>query len=167
MPIYVTHPGACWFSIIVQNSQSFLCTVHLWASHQNSYCKYDERLHSVQSGSKHRWHAVKMFYLFKLLSKFIHTLTIYLTTTSVAKAIASSDGVISKQCQMGCDAIWCYKCTRGKLHDGDHSCRIFAKLTEKKILHVYECRMKRSRLHTLEHTDPVSLKKCGPRFDLP
>jgi len=24
----------------------------------------------------------------------------------VAKAIASSDGVIRKQCQMGCDAIW-------------------------------------------------------------
>jgi hypothetical protein len=30
---------------------------------------------------------------------------IYLTTMSVAKAIASSDGVSSKQSQTGCDAI--------------------------------------------------------------
>jgi len=85
------------------HNRSFL---HLWASHQNSYSKYDDRLYSVQSGSKYRWHAVKKFYLLKLLCKFIHTLTTYLTTMSVAKAIASSDGVISKQCQMGCDAIW-------------------------------------------------------------
>jgi hypothetical protein len=28
----------------------------------------------------------------------------------------------------------CYKCTKGNLHDGDHSCRIFAKLAEKKII---------------------------------
>lgn len=142
--------------------------VHLWTSNQNSYCKYDDRLCSVQSHSKYRWHAVKKFYLFKLLCKFIHTLTIYLPTTSVAKAITSSDGVISKQCQMGCDAVWSVTYVpRKNVHDGDHSCRIFAKLTEKKILHEYECRMTSFPLHTLEHTDPVSLKKCGPRFDLP
>jgi len=80
---------------------SYICELHIRIPTARSTNDY-----SVQSGSKHRWHAVKKFCLFKLLSKFIHTLMIYLTTMSVTKAIASSDGVISKQCQTGCDAIW-------------------------------------------------------------
>lgn len=88
---------------------------------------------------------------------------------SVAKAIASSDGVISKQCQMGCDAIWSVKnVPREKYTMEITVAEYLPNWQEKKqLLHEYECRMTRFPLHTLQHTDPVSLKKCGPRFDLP
>jgi len=84
---------------------------------------------------KYRWHAVKKLYLPKLLRKFIHTLTIYLTTMSVAEAIASSDGVISKQCQMGCDAIWSVTMYQGKITRWRSQLPNIRQTDRKKLLH--------------------------------
>jgi hypothetical protein len=93
----------------------------------------------------------------------------YLTTMSVAQAIASSDGVISKQCLTGCEVIWSATDVPRQNYTMETTIAVYSPHWQEKkpILHQYECPMAKFPLHTLEHTGRVSLKQCGPRFDLP
>jgi hypothetical protein len=157
MSIYVTHPGACRFCFCTE-----LAIVSLYICELHIRIPIVSTTNSAQSGSKYWWQAVTKFCLFKLLSKFIHTLTIYLTTMSVAKAIAPSNGVISKQCQMGCDANGLLQMYQGKITRWRSQLPNIRQTGRKKILQECDCRMTRFPLHTLEHTDPVSLKNMVP-----
>jgi hypothetical protein len=52
---------------------SYICELHIRTPTVRTTTDY-----SVQSASKYRWHAVKKFYLLKLLCKFIHTHSRYI-----------------------------------------------------------------------------------------